>query len=83
LGLLDRQPQVQRNFRSGRVGNFNQQWETHQVMPRLFKINDATLEQPALEVIRRVLVEPTAEDTWRRTTPGSPVEGLQDLTSLT
>lgn len=70
LGLIDRMPDENRDFETGNIiGDFNEKWKRRQVPPVRFKVNQEVLEQPALEVIHRVLLYPTAEDKLRRLDP--------------
>lgn len=70
FGLITRQPQRGRTYGTGAVGNFAKRWQQRQVMPVLYQLADRTLlAQPALDVIHRVLVEPTAHDMNRRDQP--------------
>jgi hypothetical protein len=64
--LIDRAPSPGRDFRTGKVNNFNQRWAHREVMPSLFKINTEALRRPALNTIDQILTEPTDEDSMRR-----------------
>jgi hypothetical protein len=64
--LIDRQHDGVRSFRTGKIGNIAERWANGEVMPVKFKLNDAGLDQPALDLIHRVLTAPTAADQLRR-----------------
>jgi hypothetical protein len=64
--LIDRAPSPGRDFRTGKVNNYNQRWAHREVMPSLFKINTEALRRPALNTIDQILTEPTDEDSMRR-----------------
>jgi hypothetical protein len=64
--LIDRAPSPGRDFRTGKVSNYNQRWAHREVMPSLFKINTEALRRPALNTIKQILTEPTDEDLTRR-----------------
>lgn len=66
IGVVDRRPQAGSGFETGKVGDFTNRWRTGQVFPPWFHINDSVMEQPALQVIGRVLATPNQIDLARR-----------------
>jgi hypothetical protein len=64
--LIDRQHDGVRSFRTGKIGNIAERWRNNEVTPVKFKLDDAVLDRPALDVIHQVLTAPTAEDHLRR-----------------
>lgn len=69
--LIDRQPDPDRNYMTGRVTSFKTKYEKGRgsVRPWSFKLNDQALEQPALDTIHQVLTTPNMDDLRRLTGP--------------
>jgi hypothetical protein len=65
FGLIDRQHDGIRSFATGKIGNVAERLANNEVMPVKYKINDAALEQAALDVIHQVLTAPTMNDYLR------------------
>ncbi|MBL7261347.1 hypothetical protein [Paractinoplanes lichenicola] len=64
-GLVNRAGDPHRDTLNGRITDFGARWKKHQVMPTHFTIVDATLEQPAVPTINRVLNHPSLGDQFR------------------
>lgn len=59
--IIDRLPAHVRNYRTGKVGDFERKWAKGEVKPVLFTLNDEALQRPALATIHQVLTTPTEE----------------------
>lgn len=64
--LIDRMPDPDRDFRTGKIGDIRKKWALRQVSAAKFKINDDALARPALDVVHQVLSAPTLADQLRR-----------------
>jgi hypothetical protein len=65
FGLVDRARDQRRVFKTGKILHFPQAWKKREVLPYHFSVRDEALDQPALDVIHRVLANPTPADLLR------------------
>ncbi|WP_430786975.1 hypothetical protein [Actinoplanes sp. G11-F43] len=66
FGVVDRRPDPNRNFLTGKVANFAAMWADKEVRPLYYTFNDEALKRPAVETVYQILTRPNANDAVRR-----------------